>query len=599
MIFQMMDEWKDDTGKITSNTSQRSLSAANFGPGGNSRISNRSLSITGGQFGSPADSTGLNNDDGGSSKKSKTNKPKDKRRASILDELLREKEMLRKKKDNDGQDVEDGDNSDSISDSADPRTVMVRRHSSQLYNRQNNRLDSTSLTTNQSNIVRRRPHVGVKNSLRRTSKFDNLGLKRNMSIFMDDVRKLSNQAKQYTAQINLSFPRHEIRLINVSYTVLKTGIKDEMTDDPNPINDDRNFLYNSSNPADIYNYKGNYDDVEPGNLFSRRSLNNPNNPHASFPERVFDKGIDAFHKVRYRLLHPTKPNVEFTKTHHTILRNINLRFESGKMYLVLGGACSGKSTLLKAIAGILQEDRNHLLEGEISINSGTRHSVGLHTWSNLVTFADNRDVHLPRLTVQETVEFAWKCKSGGTHRGSGTANTPEINEVVTKLDSEKWRVSSILQGMGLSEVQDSLVGDETLRGVSGGERRRVTIAELLSISTPIVCIDEMSTGLDAATTFDIVRLLSETVRDNNAIYIVSLLQPPPETFALFDECIVLDRGSVIYSGIVRDTLHHFHEIGYQLPPRMDLAEWLQCICQPDGELFFIINTICDGESIIL
>ena len=60
------------------------------------------------------------------------------------------------------------------------------------------------------------------------------------------------------------------------------------------------------------------------------------------------------------------------------------------------------------------------------------------------------------------------------------------------------------------------------------------------------------------------------------------MQPPPETFALFDECIVLDRGHVIYSGIVRDVLHHFHEIGYQLPPRMDLAEWLQCICQPDG-----------------
>ena len=119
------------------------------------------------------------------------------------------------------------------------------------------------------------------------------------------------------------------------------------------------------------------------------------------------------------------------------------------------------------------------------------------------------------------MEFAWKCKSGGTHRCSSTLNTPEVNDVVAKLDAEKWRVNSVLKGMGLSEVKNSIVGDESLRGISGGERRRVTIAELLSVSTPIVCIDEMSTGLDAATTFDIIRLLSETVNDNNAIYIVS------------------------------------------------------------------------------
>lgn len=397
---------------------------------------------------------------------------------------------------------------------------------------------------------------------RRKSLFDNLGLKKGMSAFIDEVRYLSDENKEVSSRINLSFPKLEIRLIGVGYTVIKSSRVDEIGSSPGST-----FSTFDSPPGM---------EVDPTVRGAKPSVlrQNMNN--------VARKIEDTYQYMKHRASNPVSGPVKFEKIPQQILRDVNLRFVSGKMYLVLGGACSGKSTLLKAIAGTLREDRSHIFQGDISINNINRRDTKNLNWSNLVTFVDNQDVHLNRLTVEETVEFAWKCKSGGTHRASGTPDTPEVNEYVAKLDAEKWRVSRVLKGLGLDEVKNSIVGDENTRGVSGGERKRVTISELLSISTPIVCIDELSTGLDAATTFDIVRLLSETVGDNNAIYIVSLLQPPPETFALFDECIVLDRGSVIYAGIVRDVLHHFHEIGYQLPPRMDLAEWLQCICQPDG-----------------
>ena len=79
----------------------------------------------------------------------------------------------------------------------------------------------------------------------------------------------------------------------------------------------------------------------------------------------------------------------------------------------------------------------------------------------------------------------------------------------------------------------------------------------------------------AATTYDICKLLSEVNAINQYIKIVTLLQPPPETFALFDDLILLSEGQVIYSGPVEEVVPYFESLGYNLPDRMDVADWLQ------------------------
>jgi ABC-type multidrug transport system ATPase subunit len=79
----------------------------------------------------------------------------------------------------------------------------------------------------------------------------------------------------------------------------------------------------------------------------------------------------------------------------------------------------------------------------------------------------------------------------------------------------------------------------------------------------------------AATTFEIVQLMGAISRIMNDVRIVSLLQPPPETVALFDELVLLSEGKVIYSGPVDEVIRHFNSLGYELPTRMDVADWLQ------------------------
>lgn len=257
-----------------------------------------------------------------------------------------------------------------------------------------------------------------------------------------------------------------------------------------------------------------------------------------------------------------------------IMEGVNLVFEPGKMYLVLGAPGSGKSTLLKMIAKNLHVTKNHRQSGTVSL-SGVTQSDQL-VWSSLVSFMDQIDRLHPYLTVFETCEFAWRCRSGGTHRRRWHGEGPEVDETIKQMDGELTLVHKVLEALGLARVKDTFVGDQDqVRGVSGGEKKRVTVAEMLCVSTPVLCCDEISTGLDAATTYDITRFLGTVTRMNKTIQIVSLLQPPPETVANFDELAVLSNGKVIYFGPLEEVLDHFNSLGYEIPERMDVADWLQ------------------------
>jgi ABC-type lipoprotein export system ATPase subunit len=178
-----------------------------------------------------------------------------------------------------------------------------------------------------------------------------------------------------------------------------------------------------------------------------------------------------------------------------IMKNVNLAFESGNMYLVLGAPGSGKSTLLKMIAGNLQKSKDHEMGGTVSINNITPDSDII--WSNLVGYIDQIDRLHPFLTVFETCEFAWRCRSAGTHKRPLHGDSEAVNAEVKKMDDALFLVHKVLQGLGLTRVSDTFVGDqETVRGVSGGEKKRVTVAEMAVCGFSVLCADEISTGLD-------------------------------------------------------------------------------------------------------
>jgi len=136
------------------------------------------------------------------------------------------------------------------------------------------------------------------------------------------------------------------------------------------------------------------------------------------------------------------------------------------------------------------------------------------------------------------------------------------------------KLDALLRILGIDHVRDTIVGNAAIRGVSGGQRRRVTVGEMLMGKARVMCGDEISTGLDAQTTFEITRAFNWFTKYMDVTAILSLLQPPPESFELFDEVILLHDGTVAYHGPTPDILAHFKSIHLVPPPRKDVADFL-------------------------
>ncbi|CAI5489180.1 unnamed protein product [Closterium sp. Naga37s-1] len=121
------------------------------------------------------------------------------------------------------------------------------------------------------------------------------------------------------------------------------------------------------------------------------------------------------------------------------------------------------------------------------------------------------------------------------------------------------------------------------RGVSGGQKKRVTTAEALLGAKQVLLLDEISTGLDSATTYQITRCLRNLTHLTNTTTLISLLQPAPETFELFDDVMLMSEGRIVYHGPREEVLGFFREMGFAPPARKGVADFLQEVSITGGE----------------
>ncbi|KDO24308.1 hypothetical protein SPRG_10383, partial [Saprolegnia parasitica CBS 223.65] len=242
-----------------------------------------------------------------------------------------------------------------------------------------------------------------------------------------------------------------------------------------------------------------------------------------------------------------------------ILHDISATFRPGTMTLILGPPGCGKTALLKTIAGVYHykgpRSKSHRLHGDVTYNGKPPNALPM---KHLAAFVGQKDDHIPTLTVQETIEFAHTCRAAAGEDGVWTAN-------------------AIIDGLGLRGCAHTLVGNDMIRGISGGQKRRVTIAEMLTGKESLVLLDEYSTGLDT-TLRDMCSTLQYT-------FVCSLLQPPPEVYALFDNIILLNAGHVAYMGPRTAVADYFRSIGYAAPARVDEADFLQEVTTDLGQSY--------------
>nr|XP_043614363.1 ABC transporter G family member 35-like [Erigeron canadensis] len=273
------------------------------------------------------------------------------------------------------------------------------------------------------------------------------------------------------------------------------------------------------------------------------------------------------------------------KTRLTILKHVSGIIKPSRMALLLGPPSSGKTTLLLALAGKL--DSSLKVEGEITYNG---HKLNEFVPRKTSAYISQHDVHAGEMTVKETLDFSARCQGTGSRlemleelarREKQLGIFPEAEvDLFMKGTAIEGDASSLityytLKLLGLDICRDTIVGDVMRQGISGGQKKRLTTGEMLVGPAKTLFMDEISTGLDSSTTFQIVKCLQQVAHLTDSTILMSLLQPAPETFDLFDDIILLSEGQIVYHGPRENVVEFFERCGFRCPERKGTSDFLQ------------------------
>ncbi|XP_028553207.1 ABC transporter G family member 35 isoform X1 [Dendrobium catenatum] len=269
----------------------------------------------------------------------------------------------------------------------------------------------------------------------------------------------------------------------------------------------------------------------------------------------------------------------------TLLHNVSGLIKPRRMTLLLGPPGSGKTTLLLALAGKLDSDVK--VSGRVTYNG---QEMNKFVPQRNAAYISQYDVHIGEMTVRETLSFSARCQGVGKRydmlaelsRREKAANIkpdPDV-DVFMKASSMEGQETGlvtdyVLKILGLDICADTMIGDEMIRGISGGQKKRVTTGEMIVGPASALFMDEISTGLDTSTTYQIVSSLRQYIHILDGTAVISLLQPAPETFDLFDDIILLSDAQIVYHGPRENVLEFFELMGFKCPERKGVADFLQ------------------------
>ena len=234
----------------------------------------------------------------------------------------------------------------------------------------------------------------------------------------------------------------------------------------------------------------------------------------------------------------------------TLLNDISGEARDGEILAVLGASGSGKSTLIDALANRIAKGS---LKGNVTLNGEVLESRMLKVISAYVM---QDDLLFPMLTVEETLMFAAEFRLPRTLSKS----------------KKKMRVQALIDQLGLRNAAKTVIGDEGHRGVSGGERRRVSIGIDIIHDPIILFLDEPTSGLDSTSAFMVVKVL-QRIAQSGSIVIMSVHQPSYRILGLLDRLIFLSRGQTVYSGSPTSLPLYFSEFGHPIPEKENRTEF--------------------------
>ena len=254
-----------------------------------------------------------------------------------------------------------------------------------------------------------------------------------------------------------------------------------------------------------------------------------------------------------------------------ILRDFDGVVKKGEMLVVLGPPGSGCTTLLKTISG----DYNGIfLDGDSYFNYQGMTANEMHTHHRgEAIYTAEVDVHFPQLSVGDTLTFAARARAPRRIPSDLSRNvfSNHLRDVVMAM-------------FGIGHTVDTRVGNEYVRGVSGGERKRVTIAEAALSGSPLQCWDNSTRGLDSANAIEFCKTLRLQTELFETTACVSIYQAPQTAYDLFDKAVVLYEGRQIFFGRADEAKQYFINLGFECPARATTPDFLTSMTSPQERI---------------
>ena len=236
-----------------------------------------------------------------------------------------------------------------------------------------------------------------------------------------------------------------------------------------------------------------------------------------------------------------------------ILSNITGAVHPGELLAVMGASGAGKTSLLDILA---RKKKRGMVTGDSWLNG---EEIADERYRSVIGFVDQDDTMIPTLTVHETI------------LDSALLRLPKE----MSRSAKEQKVEDVERQLGIYHIRHQIIGsEESGRGISGGEKRRVGIACELVTSPSILFLDEPTSGLDSYNAYNVVECLVTLVKTYNRTVVFTIHQPRSNIVALFDQLILLSQGHVVYSGPFGECQNYFDGIGYACPPGFNIADYL-------------------------
>uniref|UniRef100_A0A8R7PAC3 ABC transporter domain-containing protein n=1 Tax=Triticum urartu TaxID=4572 RepID=A0A8R7PAC3_TRIUA len=234
----------------------------------------------------------------------------------------------------------------------------------------------------------------------------------------------------------------------------------------------------------------------------------------------------------------------------------------GEVLALMGPSGCGKTTLLDTLAGRLGPNMKE--SGDIMIN-GCRQKIASRTSA----YVTQEDVLMVTLTVAEAVHYSAEL---------------QLPDSLTPAEKRSW-ADDVIKQMGLAAVAGTRIGGRVSKGISGGQRKRVSICIELLASPPLIFLDEPTSGLDSAASYHVMSRIAGIAKRNGTTVVAAIHQPSTEVFELFHGLCLLANGKTVYFGPASKAMEFFDANGFPCPLRMNPSDHFLRMINIDFEEF--------------